>query len=292
MNMKKNKQLITLENLVKFFGMANGTKLFCLRYINRKKYYSILIEKLKNTFSIDIRKIRSDLNRLPLNKIGSSSKNIWVLWYQGFDTAPKVVKSNLVQLQKITRYSKYNIVCLDKNNISKYLKLPDYIIEKVKKGKITLTHLSDIIRAGLLSQYGGIWLDSTCYVKENKFNNINNYIFYTQKYKPGVSSFFNNVKWSGFFMASGRYNPVEVYLYNMFLIYWKKYDVLVDYFLIDIFLKLGYENISLLKQIIDSVPFNNSDILGDEISFKKDTWIKKLNWRKKYDLEYFNKNIK
>lgn len=284
MNMKKNKQLITLKNLVKFFGIVNGTKLFCLRYINRKEYYSILIEKLKSIFSIEIKELISDLNQLPLNKIGSSSKNIWVLWYQGFDTAPEVVKNNLLQLKRITKDSKYNIVCLDKNNISKYLKLPGYIDEKVKKKEITLTHLSDIIRAGLLSQHGGIWLDSTCYVKENKFNNINNYIFYTQKYRPGVSSFFNNGKWSGFFMASGRDNPVEIYLYNMFLIYWKKYDVLVDYFLIDIFLKLGYENIFLLKQIIDSVPFNNSDILGDEVSFKKDTWIKKLNWRKKYDL--------
>lgn len=282
--MKKNKQLITLKNLVKFFGIVNGTKLFCLRYINRKEYYSILIEKLKSIFSIEIKELISDLNQLPLNKIGSSSKNIWVLWYQGFDTAPEVVKNNLLQLKRITKDSKYNIVCLDKNNISKYLKLPGYIDEKVKKKEITLTHLSDIIRAGLLSQHGGIWLDSTCYVKENKFNNINNYIFYTQKYRPGVSSFFNNGKWSGFFMASGRDNPVEIYLYNIFLIYWKKYDVLVDYFLIDIFLKLGYENIFLLKQIIDSVPFNNSDILGDEVSFKKDTWIKKLNWRKKYDL--------
>lgn len=278
---KQIKQITTLRNLISFFGIIYGTKLFCLRYINRNKYYSVLIKKMKNMFNVNIEELCSELNQLPLNKIGETSKNIWVLWYQGFENAPKVVKKNIIQLKQVTEDSEYNVVFLDKNNISKYLKLPDYIHEKVHKKEITLTHLSDIIRAGLLSQYGGIWLDSTCYVDKNKFDDISNYVFYTQKYKPGVSSFFNEGKWSGFFMASGEKNPLEVYLYDMFLIYWEKNDVLVDYFLIDIFIRLGYENINILKKLIDKVPYNNADIMSDNIDINSvDTWIFKLNWRK------------
>lgn len=280
--MKKKKQLITLENLIKFFGPNKGINLFVLRYLNRKKYYDNVIDKLEESFSDDLTSINQQIKNLPLNSIDDSDCNIWVLWYQGLKTAPQVVKNNAEQLKTLTQNTKYKVIFLDKENISKYLVLPNYINEKVKKGQITLTHLSDIIRAGLLSEHGGIWLDSTCYVKENNFDNITQYYFYTQKYKPGVSKFFNEGKWSGFFMASGKKNPLEVYLYNMFLKYWKKYDVMVDYFLIDVFLEIGYRNFPELKKIIDQVPYNNPDIMDGSNRIKKSTstWIYKLDWRK------------
>lgn len=150
---------------------------------------------------------------------------------------------------------------MDKNNISDYLTLPKYILKKVNKGKITVTHFSDILRAGLLFNYGGIWIDSTCYIIKDEFDKITHYSFYTQKYKPNISNFFNEGKWSGFFMGAGKNNPFEYFLYNIFLSYWKKYDTLVDYFLIDIFISIGYENINLIKEMIDKVPYNNSDIM-------------------------------
>ncbi len=59
-------------------------------------------------------------------------------------------------------------------------------------------------------------------------------------------------------MGAGKNNPFEYFLYNIFLSYWKKYDTLVDYFLIDIFISIGYENINLIKEMIDKVPYNNS----------------------------------
>lgn len=278
----KKKQLITLKNLIKFFGVLKGLNMFLLRYVNRKKYYNIIIRELENDFSDYLISINNKVNKLPLNRIGDSSCNIWVLWYQGLENAPQVVKDNVRRLNKLTQDTKYKVRFLNKDNISNYLALPDYINEKVKKGQITLTHLSDIIRAGLLSKYGGIWLDSTCYVKKNNFDLITKYHFYTQKYKPGASTFFNEGKWSGFFMASGQENPLEVYLYNIFLIYWKKYNVLIDYFLIDVFLEIGYRKIPKIKKIIDQVPYNNPDIMNksNRKIDKTNTWIYKLDWRK------------
>lgn len=45
--------------------------------------------------------------------------------------------------------------------MAQYVDIPDYILQKYKQGKMTRTHLSDIVRLLLLSKYGGVWIDST-----------------------------------------------------------------------------------------------------------------------------------
>lgn len=287
--MKNRKQVVTFFNLIHFYGLYKGCLLFILRYTNRDKYYLKLERDLESRLKKYIKKINIEIEKMPLSKIGSTNKVIWFLWYQGKEKMPPVVRKNFEQLLNITKKSEYKVIFLDKKNILNYLNIPEYILKKVDKKEITLTHFSDIIRAGLLYNYGGIWLDSTCYVVTNNFDSLNNYDFYTQKYRPGKSSFFNKGKWSGFFMASGKRNPFEYYLYSMFLDYWKNYNCLVDYFLIDIFIEMGYKNNNLIKSIIDAVPYNNSDIMSDQESsgsitkksIAPDTWIIKLDWRKK-----------
>ncbi|MBQ9553448.1 hypothetical protein IJU97_00315 [bacterium] len=61
---------------------------------------------------------------------------------------------------------------LDKDNYEKYVTLPAFIIKKVYEHKISITHLSDIIRMALLKQYGGIWVDATMFINSNVFFNF------------------------------------------------------------------------------------------------------------------------
>ena len=63
----------------------------------------------------------------------------------------------------------YEFIIIDQNNFSKYLELPEWILKKVEKKEITLTHLADIIRMGLLKQYGGIWVDATMFFTKDVF---------------------------------------------------------------------------------------------------------------------------
>ncbi|MBQ2600045.1 hypothetical protein II582_01420 [bacterium] len=42
---------------------------------------------------------------------------------------------------------------LTQDNYKDYVKLPEFILKKVKEKKITITHLSDIIRMALLKEY-------------------------------------------------------------------------------------------------------------------------------------------
>lgn len=84
---------------------------------------------------------------------------LWVFWYQGFEQAPPLIKAIHRQLKRCT--GSHKVVSLDKSNLAQYVQFPDFIWEKVKSGVISLTHLSDLVRMSLLSEYGGYWIDST-----------------------------------------------------------------------------------------------------------------------------------
>lgn len=71
--------------------------------------------------------------------------------------------------------------------------------------------------------------------------------------------------WTGFFMYSRRGDVVTSFLYDAFCEYWAKMDYLVDYFLIDMVVRLGYEEIPEIRKAIDSVPVNNQ---GDLYSLR------------------------
>lgn len=53
-------------------------------------------------------------------------------------------------------------------NYQEYTNLPDFIIEKWKKGQISNAHFADMLRVDLLCRHGGIWLDATILVTDNK----------------------------------------------------------------------------------------------------------------------------
>ena len=87
---------------------------------------------------------------------------IWVMWYQGIDNAPPIVKSCIQSI--IENRAEHTVHIISKYNLNKYIKLPSYLKQKFNKRKFGITHFSDIIRFALLSKYGGYWLDSTYFI--------------------------------------------------------------------------------------------------------------------------------
>ena len=86
----------------------------------------------------------------------------WFYWSEGIDKAPDITP---VCLKSIKKYiPNMEVICLDKHNIKKYIKLPEHILEKHKRGIISETHFSDIVRVYLLKEYGGLWIDCTTYL--------------------------------------------------------------------------------------------------------------------------------
>jgi hypothetical protein len=85
-------------------------------------------------------------------------KNIFILWFQGLEKAPEVVKRCV---ESWMHYNKdWNIIILDNLNIKEYISEGHYVFEKKD---LEYYEKSDIIRLELLTKYGGVWADSTLF---------------------------------------------------------------------------------------------------------------------------------
>ena len=83
-------------------------------------------------------------------------KDIYILWFQGFNNAPEIVK---LCLQSWKYHNPdWNIIELDETVLKNYINIEKY-------SHINLTALSDIVRLFILNKYGGLWIDATTVCK-------------------------------------------------------------------------------------------------------------------------------
>ena len=216
---------------------------------------------------------------------------IWVYWHQGFNDAPPIVRKAYSNLKKYA--GTHKVITLDKDNISEYVQFPDYIYEKLRSGKISLTHFSDLLRMALLSNMGGYWIDSTILLSrslphyDTPFYSIRNGRFNPRHVNGGGM-------WSAFFIGTGRKNAVAKYILDLFLNYWKEEEWLIDYFLVDYSIAIAYYKFKDFKEVIDANPIDNAEVVKMATTlnceFDKNTWdelynsqaIHKLSWIANY----------
>ncbi len=86
-------------------------------------------------------------------------KTIWMLWFQGLETAPDLVKKCYASWQR--HNPNWDIKFLDETTVGQYVDL-EAIVKKNLPGIKKVT-LSDILRVNLLAKYGGVWADATCF---------------------------------------------------------------------------------------------------------------------------------
>ena len=266
----------------------NNTKLG--KYFDKKKHENVKRYLLANYEEVlnSYKDIEVNADNIKDNKI------IWILWWQGINDAPDIVQMAINSVKE--NNNEYDVVIIDLNNYNDYICIPDNIITKLNNNEMTITHFSDILRMALLAEHGGVWIDATVLCTKTLDDlNIDNYKFYTIKH--GLYHNWHVCKglWSGFFIASGKNNPVFCFFRDMFYEYWKNENSLICYFLIDCIIAIGYENISYIKEQIDMVPQNNSEVFmlqsilnkKFEISLWKNLIIKcnmhKLNYKMQLD---------
>lgn len=260
-----------MPNSVLAYKVANKKHSTILILLYRK--YKYIIERInKNGFSMPVK-----------------SKKIWVFWWQGLETAPFIVKKCISRIQEM--YSDYEIIIIDQNNISDYIQLEPEIMDKVRNNVITYTHLSDIIRMRLMKQYGGTWMDATIFLTDTI--NLEESFVTLHLNEQDNLKMVSKGKWCGFFMG-GKDNIVAHYADEFFSEYWKNENQMIDYFLIDYILQLGYEYIPKIKECIDSVPINNPQVfmlqknmgcLFDEKIYSeicRDTCVHKLSYKETF----------
>lgn len=183
---------------------------------------------------------------------------LWTIWWQGEDKAPEAIK---LCFQSMRKYSNgHEVIVISKINYRKYVQLPEYILEKVELGIISLTHLADILRMYLLYYHGGIWLDATIFFTAPIDSTIFLQDYFTGKLHRLRMACVSEGRWNGTFLAGKPGNVFFDYMINFYNEYWQKENQVIDYFLIDYMTDIAYEDIPVFKKQLDAVPYNNENI--------------------------------
>lgn len=287
-----------IVNYVKSFG----TPLFMIKSIRRlvyKKnnrvawYINSLNEKMITNYlckNVDISHINLDEYLRCKKKV--EPEPIWVMWWQGEKVAPDIVK---VCMHSIIEHSNgHKVYIIDKDNISDYINIPDFIFEKYRRKIISRTHLSDIIRLFLLATYGGVWLDSTIYMNKSFDNVVFNSDFYTINFGEFTKDP-SHGRWTTFMMAAKPNNIIIKNVLKYHISYWSKYDCLIDYIMFDYFVKMAVNSSDECYKQMNSIKINNEDVFllrkelnkawtgWSDLNIDNETYLFKLSWKERFE---------
>lgn len=222
---------------------------------------------------------------------------VWICWWQGPDAAPDIVT---LCIQSAIRHIPQDIAeihLITLENYKQYVTFPDYIMEKFHQGKISYTHLSDILRASLLFIYGGLWVDATYYFASDVPKSILlDGDFYTIRLQkaPWEADIVQG-RWADNFIRVQKGNKLYHFLLSAFYNYWSKFDDVIDYYLMGYLIALAYDHIPGIRDQIDACDYSNPHVLDlqgemnrpyEKCSFSKyceDTFAFKLNHRFSYE---------
>jgi hypothetical protein len=278
--------------------------------IQRFRRHIIQIRKLIPELKINFRHIIEKYNNTYNLSINGANVvyPVWFMWWQGEDQMPDIVKINFKNLKN--QLNGNELILITSNSYSKYLQVPDYIIEKFHQGQITLTQFSDLLRVLLLSQKGGLWLDATIYVTKPLPKSFDFY-YWTPKWKLSITDYFKFPLWVGLWHNSNipfltitqcmgvwfskPQNNLFLCLSDFWLEYWKNEYKNPYYWTTEVFLiACMYGGIPQIKNLIDEVPLNNKycfdlaniiNTTNEEKELNKflnDTQFYYLSWKAKY----------
>ena len=181
------------------------------KYLRFEKKYKNILDK------VDYKKNEAS---------NSINQNVWVCWFQGIEKAPDIVKICNKSLYKYL--GDKNIHIITEENMFDYIQLPDYIVDKWKKGIISYAHLSDILRTELLIKYGGMWVDATTLFTDK----IPEYVYRKPLFLLQFKSIEDlTIDINSWFIYAEKNNRILMVIRDLLYAYWKKEKVIKEYFL-------------------------------------------------------------
>lgn len=261
--------------------------------INRYMYLILidLISKYNRGEYLELEPVNKDIaenGRIP----------VWVCWWQGLDSAPDIVKRCVESIYRYVPKDSAQIHFITFDNYMEYAGFSQIVVDRYNAGRISLTHLTDILRVQLLNMYGGMWIDATYFISDNRIADIINDEAYTVK--TVIPSWNGDViakgKWAVNFLKFMKGSPLSGFCTEAFEIYWSLRDEPLDYFLLDRIIKVAYDNIPVIRKQIDGISANNISSLKlmeiisnsyDEAvwnDMKKDTFAFKLSYKEPVEL--------
>lgn len=212
-------------------------------------------------------------NYQPVYEPITETSPIWTCWWQGENAMPDIVKACYNAMHRFS--DGHPVILITEKNYQDYVELPEHILKKLREKKITLTHLSDILRVMLLKKHGGIWMDGTLLIPakpvgsfihpETAFWSCHHHTRYYNISQGG---------WVGFFQACGKNNILPSFISDLFISYWQNHDKLIDYLLIGYAFAMARKYIPAVHDMIEKVPITEMGPLGKCLNeeFSEEKW--------------------
>lgn len=217
--------------------------LFIKSKAERKKFRK---ENILHTEQKYLRKYLNVLNNLPQKTpLSDDNRKIWICWFQGIENAPQIVKRCIESIKK--NANGCEVVIIDNQNIKKYADIPEYIFIKRQQNLITPMQFSDILRATLLANHGGIWIDATVLLTAPLSQDFIKRDFFCLSSK-GI---YRNVNWM---IGAKAQNPLMIAEKRFLFAYWAKETKLIDYFLYPLAFDFLIDNDKNLSKLWSMVP--------------------------------------
>lgn len=278
-------KVFAIKSIRRIVLKSNAKIAWKINNINENVIESFLIKTIEKAKSecadIELKPIRSDVADEP----------IWVMWYQGIENAPKIVQCCVESIKEHS--AGHEVIVLSESNLFEYIALPEFIIEKFRKGYISNTHLSDMVRLSLLYLYGGAWLDATLLVT----NDIPEQYFRKELFSINFgknSKDPSHGRWTTFcfFAQKGNVLIEQTLKYHYF--YWMQEDYPIDYVMFDYFINyIVKHDDTVAKQIAEIEPtnlavfdlidrLNTPYVKNQPIVRDSRTIFSKLSWKHQY----------
>jgi hypothetical protein len=175
-------------------------------------------------------------------------KHIWMLWLQGWEHAPEVVKA-CIRTWK-THHPAWTIHALSAADIGEYLDLA--ALSPYFGGKnVPPEAISDVLRVALLERHGGVWVDGTVYcltaLDDWLSGKMASGFFAFAKPRPGRML-------SSWFLAARAGNYIARAWHRCILDYWAARAARDDYFWLHRLFGQCYESDSRFRSVWDATP--------------------------------------
>lgn len=245
------------------FGIMHGLRIIWWGFLNKLPQVigrPILFRRFKRVEEQIYNIIKNDIESFKLEKseveYDSSNGVIWVCWLQGEDNMPEVCRICLNALRK--HANGHEVVLLTLENYMHYCYIPSYIVDNYKRGGVIHAHFADIIRTCLLYERGGAWIDATLLSTRSLPEVLFTSVFYSCRFPP-KRYFIEDGRWQNYFLCATPHSPMFQFVRMCFFEYLKKDIPFADYFMMNYFMKIGYDTIPEIRQAVDTLPYNNQE---------------------------------
>jgi tetratricopeptide (TPR) repeat protein len=156
---------------------------------------------------------------------------IFIYWAQGFDAAPPLVRACRDAL--VANNPGERVHELTDETIGAYVDVPEGVRVALGDNK---THFSDLLRLLLLEKFGGVWVDSTCFVSEPLRPRLDEVLG-----KGSVFAFNYHGPYISSWLLAARPGSYAMHLWRAAMFHWwEQRGELIDYFLLHHFFEMLY----------------------------------------------------